>query len=451
MGPISSIWDIPRILLRRMWVITLILVVGIPGVLLYALSQPRVYEATAVVQIEAAQVVERLTSQTGGGAASGTLNPNSELELIEQQLMSRDHVMSILDQFGLFEGIPSVTERVALLRRAVQIVELIDPEQAWRPDVQPSGLVITVRLSDPDIAAAIANTFLDRVLEEAQERTSGRTARTLEFLEVEEARLTGEIEEMEFAYSEFRQANSGALPAAIASQRTQLSRLEESRIDIEEQIIELESESGRLLAEARLRQQELLNQRLDLVTDAIAEIEAVLATAPEVERQTHVFERQLDQLQDELGVITERRAQAAMNQLLETRNQAERFEVLETAISPEYPVSTSRKKLAMAGGMLVVFLAVAAALALEILDGRLRSARQFERELGVQPVVVIPNLRSQRQVRRGRVVWIGVFTAMAVGIVGLARGWWRGISDRLPGQQARGQQLAVVMRRTTRH
>lgn len=449
MGPITTIWDIPRILFRRIWVVLLILVVGFPAVVIYALSQPRVYEATAVVQIEAAQVVERLTTQGAGGATGGTLNPNSELELIEQQLMSRDHVLSVIEEFGLFEEIPSVTERVALLRRSVQIVELIDPEQVWRPDVSPSGLAITVRLADPDIAAAIANRFLDRVLAEAQERTSGRTARTLEFLEAEEARLTTEIEEMEFAYSEFRQEHAGALPAAIATQRTQLSRLEESRINIEEQIIELESESGRLLAEARLRQQELLNQRLGLVTEAIAEIEAVLASAPEIERQMHVFDRQLEQLQGELGVITERRAQAAMNQLLEARNQAERFEVLETAIPPEYPVSTSRKKLAMAGGLLVVFLAAAAALVLEILDGRLRSARQFERELGVQPVVVIPNLRSQRQVRRGRLLWVGVLTAAVVGIAGFVRGWWRSIADRLPLAQER--QLAVVMRRTTRN
>lgn len=448
MGPITSIWDIPRILMRRIWVVLLILAIGLPAVLLYTVSLPRVYEATAVVQIEAAQVVERLTGQTGGGGASGTLNPNSELELIEQQLMSRDHLLGILDEFGLFTQIPSVTERVALMRRAVQIVELIDPEQAWRPDAQPSGLVITVRLGDPEVAAAIANRFLERVLAEAQERTSGRTARTLDFLETEEARLTAEIEELEHAYAQFRQENAAALPAAIASQRTQLARLEEARIDLEEQVIQLESDSGRLLAEARQRQQDLLTQRLDLVTSSIAEIEATLATAPEVERQMNVFDRQLETLQGELGVITERRAQAAMNQLLESRNQAERFEVLETAIPPEYPVSASRRKMAFAGGLLVLFLAGAAALALEVMDGRLRNARQFERELGVQPVVAIPNLRSRHQVRRGRVVWVGMLTAVVVAGIGRVRGWWRSIADRLPMAETR--QPAVVMRRMTR-
>ncbi len=428
MGPITSIHDIPRILLRRAWIVLLILAVGLPASVLYTLSQPRVYEATAVVQIEAAQVVERLTT-TQGGTPTSTINPTSELDLIEQQLMSRDHVMLILDEFNLFAAIPSLTERVALVRQAVSIDPLIDPQNIWRADVQPSGLAITVRLSDPDVAAAVANRFLDRVLDEAQQRTSGRTARTLDFLVSEEDRLTGQIEALEREYAQFRQDNADALPDAISSQRTQLSRLEESRMSLEEQVIQLESDSGRLLAEARQRQQELLSQRLALVTDSIAEINATLAAAPEVERQTGVYERQLEQLQGELTVVTERRAQAAMNQLLESRNQAERFEVLETAIPPEYPVSASRKKMAMAGGVLTVILALAAALGLEILDGRLRSPRQMERELGVRPVISIPNLRTEGQVRRKRITWIAAALAFIVGSVVVVRGWFRSRSD----------------------
>lgn len=425
MGPISSVRDIPRILLRRSWIVLLILVVGLPVSVFYALSQPRVYEATAVVQIESAQVVERLTSTQSGTPAS-TINPTSELELIEQQLMSRDHVTSVLDDFNLFPAIPSLTERVALVRRAVSIDPLIDPQNIWRADVQPSGLAITVRLGDPDVAAAVANRFLDRVLEEAQQRTSGRTERTLDFLVTEEDRLTARIEALEREYAQFRQDNADALPDAISSQRTQLSRLEESRMTLEEQVIQLESDSGRLLAESRQRQQELLAQRLALVTESIAEINDTLAAAPEVERQTGVYDRQLAQLQGELTVVTERRAQAAMNQLLDSRNQAERFEVLETAIPSEYPVSASRKKMAVAGGVLTVILALAAALGLEILDGRLRSPLQMERELGVRPVISIPNLTTSGQVRRKRISWVAALLALVLGSVVVVRGWFCG-------------------------
>lgn len=446
MGPITSFRDIPRILIRRIWVVTLILVIGLPAVVVYALSQPRVYESTAAVQIEAAQVVERLTSQTG--TPFNTINPTSELELIEQQLMSRDTIQAIVDEFGLFAGLPTRGERVGRTRDAVEITALIDPEQAWRSDVHPSGLIITVRLDDADTAAAVANAFMERVLEEARERTSGRTERTLEFLVSEENRLTGEIEALEAEYSQFRQDNAEALPAAISTQRTQLARLEESRITIEEQLIELESDSDRLLAETLERQRALLNQRLTLVNETIADIEATIASAPEVERQISVYDRRLEQLQGELAVITERRAQAAMNQLLESRNQAERFEVLETAIPAEYPVSASRKKLALAGGVLVVMLALAAALALEILDGRLRSPRQLERELGVEPVIAIPNLRNQGQKRRGRLIWIAALTTAVLAIAGLVRGLFFAVADRAPRLSRQEALPSVVLRRT---
>jgi protein tyrosine kinase modulator len=442
MSPITSLRDIPRILRRQWRVVALILLIGLPLALNYALSQARVYEAIAVIQIEAAQVVERLTNQSGG--TTGTINPDSELDLIEQQLMSRDNVVTVLDQFDLWSDDHSMTERVALLRDAVSIIKLIDPEQAWRPEVHPSGLVITVRLDDSQIAADVANVFLDRVLAEAVERTSGRTARTLEFLVSEETRLGTEIDALEYEFSQFQQANAGSLPAAIATQRTQLASLVDSRIAIETQIIELESAAGRLLAEALERQSDLLNQRLNLVLAAITELETAIAAAPEVQRQINAYEREITQLQGEMEVITTSRAEAAMNQLLDSRNQAERFEVLETAIAPEFAVSASRRKIALTGGIVVALLALATALAIEILDGRLRSPAQLERELGVTPVIAIPNLRSRRQVQRGRLMWIGGIVAAVVVIAGLARGLWRMLAQQFPAMHTR---LAHVLPR----
>ena len=164
-----------------------------------------------------------------------------------------------------------------------------------------------------------------------------------------------------------------------------------------------------------------------------------------------VYERRLDQLQGELTVITDRRAQAAMNQLLESRNQAERFEVLETAIPADYPVSTSRRKLALAGGVLVLLLALGTALALEFLDRRLRTPEQLERELGVQPVVAIPNLRSQGDRRRGRLLWIGGITVVIIGAVAALRGWLRSALTAARPETNAGRALpAVVLRRVSR-
>ncbi len=416
MGPITSLSDIPRVLKRRIWIILLVLMIGMPLAYFHALNQPRVYEAVAVIQIEAPQVMQQVTSTTG--ATTGPLDTDNELDLIEQQLMSRDHIISVLESYDLFLGAGSITERVSLMRGAVEIVELIDAANAWRSDVHPSGLVIMVRLDDPVMAANVANMFLEQVLAEAQERTSGRTARTLEFLVAEETRLSDQIAELEFEFSAFQQENAGSLPAAIATQRTQLAGLQESRIEIEQQIVELQISSGQILAEALQRQSQLLTQRLDLVNGAIAEINVAVAAGPEIERQIGGYERQLTQLQDELGVITTRRAEAAMNQLLETRNQAERFEVLETAIPPEFSISASRRKIAFAGGFVVLFLALSAAVGLEMIDGRIRTPGQLEKELGVLPVIAIPNLQSNTMRRRGRLIWIsGLVAAIVAGAV----------------------------------
>ncbi len=58
--------------------------------------------------------------------------------------------------------------------------------------------------------------------------------------------------------------------------------------------------------------------------------------------------RALGQLEDELTVLTSQRTEAGMQRTLALQNQTERYEVLERAIPPEFPVSASRRKIAMA-------------------------------------------------------------------------------------------------------
>ena len=89
-----------------------------------------------------------------------------------------------------------------------------------------------------------------------------------------------------------------------------------------------------------------------------------------------------------------------MTQELESRDQSDRFEVLERALVPEYPVSKSRRKLLMAGVIASLFAAIGAVLALEWLSPNLRTALQIERATGLRPIVVIPELTAPRRRRR---------------------------------------------------
>lgn len=410
MGHLVSPRALLRVIWRRLLVIILILAIGMASSVWFALSRPKLFEATAVIQIEAPEVAEQLAGQ------AMMVNSNSQLDLIQQKLMSRDNMVAVIDRFGLFPGDMPLTEKVFLLRESITIIELVDPTQSWRPDVQPSGLVITVRLDDAQLAADVANDFLNSILTEAQSRSEGRAARTLAFFVSEEARVSEEISQVEAIIAEFKGVNLDSLPDNIASQRERLTRLTDTQIALDQQLIELQTQSDRLREDELERQVALLEQQRSLIAENIARIEEAIAAAPIIERRLSALNRQLEQLNTEYEVVTQRRTEAAMTQLLEEQDQAERFEVLETAIPPEYPVSASRRKIALAGGVATVVFALAAAMLLELSSGKIRTAAQLERQLGVRPVIIIPNLTTRRA-KRNRLLKLGAFLIALLGLV----------------------------------
>lgn len=419
-----SVSSIISALLRRFWMVFWITILGTVAAVLLALSRPAVYESIAVIQFEMAQVEENLTTP---GATQRTTPVETRLKLIEQKLMSRDSLLGIIEKFGLYAGDADMTDaqKVTQLRESAQISTLIDPEQAWRPNVQPSGLIISVRLEDPQVAADVANDLLARVLIEGKSRRSGRAERTLAFFVAEEERVTSEIAALEEELAAYKTQNQASLPGNLVSQRDQLARLSDSQLAVEQQLIQLQTQSERIRAEDLARQTNLLRQQKLLLEERIMIVQAALNAAPEVERQLSAMQRSLGQLQDELSLITTRRADAAMNQQLESQNQVERFEVLETAIVPEYPISSGRRKLALAGAIGSLMLAVGLALGLEFMNAGIRTAAQMEKELDIRPVVVIPNLDRQKNRRRRRLVWISglmaLFAAAAMLLQGRAK------------------------------
>ncbi|MCP1168202.1 Wzz/FepE/Etk N-terminal domain-containing protein [Limimaricola litoreus] len=411
---LSSLRDLRGALRRRAWAIVLVCALGIPFVLWFALTRPPAYEATAVIQIEAPLV------DAGGDAAALA---DTQLDLIEQKIMARDRLLDLAARFSLFPEL-SASERLVQMREAIEIRKLVDPALAWRPETVPSGLSITVELGERQVAADLANALLSEIVAAAQSRREGRTERTLAFFEAEEARLEEELETLEAEFARFQEQNFDSLPTSVSVQRDQLSRLVGQRIDLEQQVIAFETSSDRLRDDETARRRSLLEQQRQLITDNIERIEAALAAAPEAERRYNEFTRRRDQLQQALSAVTERRAEAAMARLLESRDETTRFEILEEAVPPDYASSSSRRKIAAAGGIGVLLAALSLALALEVVNPQIRTAAQLERALGVRPVVVIPEIdrrQARRRARRVRRREAGRF----LGIWGRLRGWRR--------------------------
>ncbi|MDJ0823307.1 MAG: Wzz/FepE/Etk N-terminal domain-containing protein [Paracoccaceae bacterium] len=415
MNQFQSIGEVFAALRRRAWMILLVTGIGCLLSLTYALSLTKIYEATSVVQIEDARVPDSLAGATAQSSDNGR-----RVRLIEQRLMSRDNLLTIMEKHDLFTGDPMVTtnERVSLMREAARIEEIVNPSEAFAPGGSaPSGLRISVRLADPHKAADVANDLMYSVIEQSRTRSAGRARDTLEFFVAEEARVGAAIEAQEQVIADFKRDNAAQLPAGIADLRVQLSNMRDEELQLDQQIVTLESSTTRTRQEvfdreiARLREQKrLLNQRM-------AQIEGQIAANPEVERELSALERRLTQLQEQYTVVTRRQAEAEMGQLLEDRQQMDRFEVLETALEPEFPVSRSRKRTAIMGGVASVVAGIALAFVAELLNPAIRSAAQMERVLGIQPVVSIPEIQRRRDItRRG-------LSILAMALAALAMGW----------------------------
>lgn len=450
MGQFSSISDVLRALRRQAWLILLVLAVGLPFAYRFAMTRPHLYEAVAVLGIQ-----EMREPQEG-------FNMNRQLDEIQSALLSRDNVAQLVERFELFPDLESRNERIGLARGAISINKLIDPSQSWRPDVQPYGLSVTVRLGDPKQAADLANALLDSVLTEDARRTSTRATATLdqsaamlEFLLAEEERIQASINDLENQIADFREANIASLPEGLSAQREQLSRLVQDRMDIDREIIRFEGSQDQLRSEVFQRERDLLEEQRVMIVDAISEIEVALAAAPLLERQLGGLTRRLSALQAEMDAIVARRAEAALNQQFATQGRAENMSILESAVPPEYPVTASRKKTALLGAAAVAALALGLALAREILDPVIRTAAQLQRELGIVPIVVIPPVVSHATVRRRRSIAALFLLSFAVfaGVAGTAnaraaapahRGASPGMAER-PSGAVVGHALAFAL------
>ena len=112
--------------------------------------------------------------------------------------------------------------------------------------------------------------------------------------------------------------------------------------------------------------------------------------------------REQTRLQDRYAEISRQLAQVEAQQLLMDNDQAERFVLLESAVPPEYPVLSNRKKSAVLGVGVSGALALLVAFVLETMNPILRSSRQFARATGTIPVISLPYRLTSEDIARRR-------------------------------------------------
>lgn len=393
---------------RRFKVIAAIVVLGCIASFFYALSQTHLYRSSEVIQVSRPKIDNDLARSTVDGSSA------RRLQLIEQQLMTRGTILDIAGKYALFAAAPGMTtgERVARVRDAVSINGVAAAREGFTDDGTVSVLTITATFDTPQKAQGVAHEFAERTIAISSNSRIEQARETLAFFREEEAKLVKEMEKQDREITAFRRENDLTIEGGLAVRQSQIASLNEAILGMERERIALEqdlAQQDQTQRESTLeRQTREINAQLEVLEEQEALLKArmqtlttALETSPAVQRTLDVFERRREKLQGELNVIATRRAEAEVGFKLEEQNQSERLTVIEPAALPDYPITTSRKKIALMGAVASVVLGFLVAVLLDLRRPVIRTAQQMKNRVGITPVVTIPPLETTRRKRKG--------------------------------------------------
>ncbi len=402
MGQIQNLEDFLDFLRRRLWLIIAIAIAGAAVSAVIAKSRPDSFEAFAVIEVQGVT-----TDQTSPGSAQ-------LLQSIEQRLTTRENLLAVISRHGLYADLPALSadERAALLRKNISFEGIAAVgNNPYGGVAQLSAIIIKASDGNADLAARIANDFAQSVLDMSSSNKLDEARDTLAFYREEERRISDQISSVEAEVAAYK--NTHDVSSMTEARRDELVAVEDDMRQLDQSLVALMEEQRQLSTKGNLRATEqrrlqdldgqiaVLTEQKAALSSRKTELTAALASQPEVERALAGYQRQLDQLQDSLSVVTARLTEAETASKLAERQQGQRFALLDRALTPEHAVGSGGKKLFVAGAVASLLAGLALAFLLDLMKPVIRTSTQMERQLGVRPIVAIPELDLPDRKRRG--------------------------------------------------
>lgn len=228
--------------------------------------------ATPVYRAEALMVMESPQISTELAAATVTTAATEQLQIIQQRMMTRANLLDTANRFGLYRDSGLDPSQIVADMRDRITVDIRD----GRNEATTVGLAFEA--ADPELAAELTNSFVTFMLEENVRLRTNVAAQTVDFFQIEMERLSQDLEVRSARITNFKVANSDALPENLPVLRETQAALQARRSD---------------LARARTR---IVAERSDFT----AEFERTGRIRSVVEDRFTPFVSRLTSLQDEL-------------------------------------------------------------------------------------------------------------------------------------------------------
>ncbi|WP_374651095.1 GumC family protein [Dongia sp.] len=231
--------DVMGALRRRKWYGIAAVALGLAATIAIVMNLPATYRSTATILIEEPDVPADLVKSTVSTFA------NERLQVIQQRVMTSQHLNEIIDRFGLYPELQQKIPRSAIVNimRSKVTLEVVSAEFSGQQNRNRSQNQATIAFNlsfdheDPSIAQQVTNRLTDIYLAENDKTRQEKAAGTTVFLTEQADKLAADVQNIEKRLLELKSKYNGSLPEQFAF-NTQLlnqaqAQLLQSRSDLQ--------------------------------------------------------------------------------------------------------------------------------------------------------------------------------------------------------------------------
>ncbi len=398
------------------------------GFLVVAIQRP-IYRAEGKILVESPEIPTTLVEPTVTAAAT------ERLQVIQQRIMTRDNLLSIVKKFGLF---PSEQQwmsgsQILDLMRERAAIQLVDIDTAISPttkDGKPAppkqqpfnnktssaiAFTMSFEYEKPELAMKVTNEFLTMILNEDVRARTNRATETTQFLAREVKRLQGELDSINMRIAEMNR--QGGDPAAEL--KAQVDALTKMKTDL--------ISTAAVYSEAHPRVK-ALQKRIAALEQQINQTPKTTPKPPQGRIDVDPLEEQQKSLARELESASKKLTAARLGESMERDQQAEHLQVIEQPALPQKPVKPKREKLFAIALALATMVGVGSVVTAEMLDKSIRGTRDLAGVVDSSLLVAIPYITTVGEVarRKRRIILLWVLLALLL-ITGVGVAFYVGV------------------------
>lgn len=209
--------------------------------------------ASAVYRSEARILIEPKGLQLNDSASVASFTEH-RIQIISEQLMTRENIAEMMRLFDLYPDVRSVDldKAIGRFQGAVQLkpinTELVDPNSG-RVRESTIAFMLAFEYGEPEVAKAVTDHLVSLFLTKNQESRTNRVEQASSFLSEQADKLAEQVSSREEALSQFKQKNAGKLPELqnvnlqlVERAERQLLVITEEKRSLREQAVFVETE-----------------------------------------------------------------------------------------------------------------------------------------------------------------------------------------------------------------